>query len=137
MKYQLQLKPFEKKEGIKYKIIQITDIALHSSNRRPTISIGQKIQRAFIQKKPDRIYGLKPQRLTGEPNPNEVALEFNPNDPELVKMIKKEEKKGFKILIELPKNGIPLTAGKDLKEFMERKNGQRIIRGLAKKEKKV
>jgi hypothetical protein len=130
MEQQLQLKPFERKDGFKYKIIQITDITLHSSDKQPTKSIAKKIQQSFAQKKPGRIYGRCIQKLGNEPNSIEAILDFTKKDPEFIKMIQEEEKNGYKILIELPKAGIPIMAGKDTEEFINSKNGQRILRRI-------
>jgi hypothetical protein len=47
-------------------------------------------------------------------------------------MVQEEESKGFKVLIELPSDGIPVFPSKDTIEFMASKNGKRVIRGLAK-----
>ena len=33
MEYKLQLKPFKHKDGVKYKILQLTDIALHTAKK--------------------------------------------------------------------------------------------------------
>ncbi len=130
MECQLQLKPFEKKDGFKYKILQITDIALHSSDRQPTKSIAKKIRQAFSQKKPGRLYGFKIQKPTDEPNSIEAVMDLVQKDPGLIKMIQEEEKNGYKILLGLPKDGIPIILGKDAEEFINSKNGQRVIRGI-------
>lgn len=61
-----------------------------------------------------------------------VFLDLLKNDLDFMKMIKEEESKGYKILIELPPHGIPILAGKDTQEFINSKNGKRVLRGLAK-----
>ncbi|MDD2637320.1 MAG: hypothetical protein PHW82_17670 [Bacteroidales bacterium] len=134
MEYQLQIKPFEKKDGVKYKLITITDIALHTSKMNPTISLGKKIKESFKFKKPGRIYGLIPKVQSSSPSSEEnmFMLDMLKKDVSFMKMIQEEEKKGYKILVGFPKEGIPVFAGKDTKEFINSKNGKRIIRGLAK-----
>jgi len=128
MPYELQIKPFEKKDGVKYRIIQMTDIALHTSEKRPTTSFVSKLRSLLQFKKPVRIYGS----LQNQPNGNVPNLDSIKNNPELVKMIQEEEKKGYKVLISVPKTGVPVFPGKDTVGFINSKNGQRIIRGLAK-----
>jgi hypothetical protein len=53
-------------------------------------------------------------------------------DPEFMKMVQEEEKKGYKILIDIPRE-LPLFPGKDTMDFINSKNGKRILRSLAKK----
>ncbi|HBA36715.1 TPA: hypothetical protein DCZ15_02450 [Candidatus Falkowbacteria bacterium] len=130
MDYQLQLKSFEGELGFKHKILQITDITLHSSDRQPTKSIGKKIRQAFSQKKPGRFYGFKIQEPTGKQNSVEAVMELVKKDPELMKVIQEEEKNGYRIFIGLPKDGVPILLGEDAKEFINSKNGQRVIRGI-------
>ncbi len=130
MDYKVELKPFVEKDGVKYKIIQITDIALHTANRIPTLSVGKKIQKAFEKNKPDRIYSTIEKFSTSDHR--EFTLNLLKADPDFVKMVQAEEAKGYKILIELPKEGIPVFAGKDTVEFIKSKNGKRFTRGIAK-----
>ncbi len=130
MKYELELKPFEKRDGLKYKIIKVTDIALHTTECDPS-SLGKKIKQSFKNNKPGRIYG----QIQGNISPLDDMLSFLEKikkDPDFIKMVQKEEKKGYKILVALPKTGIPIFPGKDTQEFINSKNGKRIIRGLAK-----
>jgi hypothetical protein len=128
MPYELQIKPFEKKDGVKYRIIQMTDIALHTSKKRPTTSFVGKLRSLLQFKKPVRIYRL----LQNQFNGNTFNIDNIKNNPELVKIIQEEEKKGYKVLISLPRTGIPIFPGEDTVDFINSKNGQRIMRGLAK-----
>ncbi|MEO5646455.1 MAG: hypothetical protein ABIO57_01640 [Candidatus Paceibacterota bacterium] len=130
MEYKLQIKPFEHTDGGKYKIIQITDIALHTAKKNPTPSVGKKIQKAFDANKPDRIYSRI--EKTAESDDKKITLELLKMDPDFVRMVEEEESKGYKVLIALPNKGIPVFPGKDTVEFMNSKNGKRLIRGLAK-----
>ena len=130
MDYAIELIPFQKKDGMKYKIIHITDIALHTSQKTPTPSVGKKVQKAFENNKPDRIYSnLKKPTVTGNVT---ITLDILKMDPDFVKMVQAEEAQGYKILIQLPKAGVPIFAGKDTVEFMNSKNGKRLTRGIAK-----
>ncbi len=134
LNYRLELKPAVLKKGGKYRVIQITDIALHSSKKTPTPSVAKKIQKAFTTKKPDRIYGpLQASAVTGN---STLTLELLKQDPDFVKLVQDEEAKGYKVLISIPKKGIPIVPGKDTLEFMNSKNGKRVLRGLAKGERK-
>lgn len=130
MKYKIEVKPFIKKDGINYKIIQITDITLHTSEKTPTVLAGKKIQKAFKNNIPGRIYATI-ENGTISKNRN-LTLDLLKNDPDFIRMIQEEESKGYKVLIALPNEGIPLLAGSDTVEFINSKNGRRIIRGLAK-----
>lgn len=134
MNYELQLNRFVPKKGQKYKKIEITDITLHTSHKEPS-SIGKKIRQAFKSMKPGRIYGsisyAEPTIPSSSPESKSSIIDLMKKDPEFVKMIREEEEKGYKVLIELP-DQIPVLAGKDTIEFMASTNGQRILRGLAK-----
>jgi hypothetical protein len=134
MDYEVTLQPAVMKNGVKYKIIQITDIAIHTAKKTPTSSITRKFQEAFTNDKPDRIYS-KIEKPTISEN-GAFTLDLLKTDPDFVKMVQEEELKGFKVMIALPKNGIPIFAGKDTVEFINSKNGKRIIRGLAKEKDK-
>jgi hypothetical protein len=134
MEYKLKLQPAVMKKGVKYKVIQITDIALHTSKKTPTPSVGKKMQKAFKNNKPDRIYS--PIEKNPVLDSRTFTLDLLKMDPDFVKMVQEEESKGYKILIALPNDGIPVVAGSDTVEFMNSKNGKRIIRGLAKKKSK-
>jgi hypothetical protein len=131
MEYELQLKPFVRKDGFKYKIITITDIALHTAKKKSTSSLGEKIKKSFITGEPGRVYApiQKPSPSFGG---NMLILDMIKKDPVFLKMVQEEEKKGCKILVALPKSGIPVFAGEDTKDFIISKKGKRILRGLAK-----
>ena len=134
MDYKLELKPAVMKNGQKYKIIQITDLQLHTAPKTPTPSVGKKMQKAFEADKPDRIYSKIDKTAVSEDHT--FTLELLKMDPDFVRMVQEEEAKGYKVLIAFPNQGIPVVPGKDTVEFMNSKNGKRIIRGLAKKNRK-
>ncbi|MEZ4211115.1 MAG: hypothetical protein R3B39_02405 [Candidatus Paceibacterota bacterium] len=60
------------------------------------------------------------------------ALELLKRDPDFLKMIQKEQSQGYRVLIQLPKDGIPMVAGDDTIEFLKSKNGKRLLRGFEK-----
>lgn len=134
MDYELQLKPAVLKNGTKYKIIQITDIALHTAKKTPTPSVGKKMQKAFATDKPDRIYA--PIQKSNVADNRTFTLELLKQDPDFVKLVREEEAKGYKVLVSLPRAGIPIVPGQDTVEFMNSKNGKRLLRGLAKGKRK-
>jgi hypothetical protein len=134
MDYKLELQPAVTKKGVKCKVIQITDIAVHTSKKTPTPSVGKKIQKSFSNNKPDRIYS--PIEKGPISDRRTFILNLLKMDPDFVKMVQEEESRGYKVLIALPNEGIPVVAGPDTVEFMNSKNGKRIIRGFAKEKDK-
>lgn len=130
MDYKLVVKPATPKNGQKYKVIQITDIALHTAEKTPTLSLGKKMQRAFATGKPDRVYA--PIQKPDMAGTRELTVELLVQDPDFMKLVRDEEARGFKVLLALPKGGIPIVPGKDTVEFLKSKNGKRILRALAK-----
>lgn len=136
MEYKLEFKPTERKPGMKYKTILLTDIMLHSMPKKPS-TFGSKLKRAFNSfGKAGRIY----QHINTNPEPtkeNPGAFKIDvltqlKNDPAFIKYVTEEQKKGIEIVIQIPKAGLPIFAGKDMVEFIKSKNGQRIIRGFEK-----
>jgi hypothetical protein len=132
--YQLQLKPAVLKNGAKYRIIEITDIALHTAKKTPTPSVGRKVQKAFVAKKPGRIY--RPIEESVVTDGRGYILELLKQDPDFVKLVQEEEAKGYKVLVSIPKGGVPTKFGTDTEEFLQSKNGKRLLRGLAKDNRK-
>lgn len=131
--YKLEIKPYVKQDGVKYKVIKVTDFTFHTSAKRPAISFVEKIKEMFKFKKPARIYGPITYQDTPDPNKrNLFTLNFLNQDPDFIKMVKEEENNGYKILIELPAEGVPILAGEDTKEFASSIRGKRILRRLAK-----
>lgn len=134
MGYELQLKPFERKEGFKYKILEITDVAIHTSHKRTTENMGEKIKVAIESNSPGRIYtSMDSQNRLETGLINFDALNKN---PDLIRFIQEQEKQGIKILLHFPKNGVPIVAGKDTVEFIESTKGKRVLRWLDNKKKK-
>lgn len=130
--YELKLHPHKAVAGMKYKVIQLTDIQLHSAYKRATASLGKKMRQAFETKTAGRIYNSLSKPLTTKEDYSFImqVLQF---DPDFVKMIQEEEAKGYKVLIALPKEGIPVFLGKDTLKFLDSKNGKRFLRGIDKK----
>lgn len=130
MNHTIELKPYNHKDGQKYKIIEITDIQLHTTKKTPTFSVDKKIQKAFKDNKPDRIYRKIEKPLISD-NKTFILQMLKVNE-DLLKMIQEEEANGYKVLLSLPRQGIPVFSGKDTVEFINSKNGKRVIRGIAK-----
>ncbi len=53
-------------------------------------------------------------------------------DDDFVRMVQEAEADGYKVVIGVPKTGIPVVLGSDTQEFIQSKNGKRVLRGLAK-----
>lgn len=135
MEYKLEIKPYTAENGVKCKIIQITDFTLHTAKKQPTPSIGNKVKEVFDADEPGRIYApieAFPKTEGYSLDQKADILERIKKDPEFMKMVAEENRNGYKVLLALPRAGIPVLAGKDTQEFMQSKNGKRIIRGLAK-----
>lgn len=133
MPYEMRLQPAVLKNGVKYKTIQITDLTLHANNKRPTLNVAKKISDALERHEPGRIYSKIEKQERNESGSHEFAMTILRNDPEFVRMVQEEERKGYKILIAFPKAGVPIFLGEDAREFMDSTKGKRILRHLAKK----
>lgn len=135
MEYKLEFRPTERKEGMKYKTILLTDIMLHTSPKKTT-TFGSKLRNAFSMfNKPGRIYQPLPkiEAKSEEPNTFKIGiLNYLQNDPNFIQYVTEEREKGFEVVIQIPKVGLPIFPGKDTVEFIKSKNGQRVLRGLAK-----
>jgi len=133
MKYKLQVQPFrKKKKGFKYRILEVTDVSIHTSKKKPSDPI-KKIREAFNANQPGRVYvpiGVMQEKTIKQQKVS--VLDFLMKDPKIAEMIYVEEQKGYKILIEIPSDGVPIKLGKEAEEFIDGKNGKRVVRGLAK-----
>lgn len=130
MNQQIQLKPFVAKDGQKYKIIQLTDVALHTSTKRATPSHGKKIAKSFDRMEPGRVYSpIDKNPIAPDGSINLNAIKF---DEEFIRMVQEAEAEGYKVLLGVPKGGMPVVPGSDTVEFMKSKNGKRVLRRLAK-----
>jgi len=132
--HKLELKPYKAVDGAKCKVIQLTDIKLHTAKRRPTPSFGKKVRESFESNTPGRIYNTIPEISVVQDNKSYI-MEILRLDPDFMKMVQEEEAKGYKILLSIPKEGLPTLPGEDTIEFMNSKNGKRILRGIDKSKK--
>lgn len=130
MEQVLEIKQFEKKEGKKYKTIQITDIALHADQRATTPSFGKKLKEVLRSGKPGRTYSQI--NKFGNSESHTFIIDLLKNDPEFLELIREEEAKGYTVLISLPNSGIPIVAAKDTIDFVNSVKGKRILRRLYK-----
>lgn len=124
--------PTQATAPVKYKVIQLTDLKLHTAPKRPTPSFGRKVREAFQRNTPGRVYNTLPQPMVPK-NDNSFILEILKLDPDFVKMVQEEEAKGYKVLISVPKEGVPVLLGEDAIEFLDSKNGKRLLRKLDKR----
>ena len=127
---ELQLNPYVAKAGDKVKIILITDIKLHSSQKRNTTSVGKAFGKSLRTEMPGRLY----RNNTNISNIDEKNKTFKlaipdifSQDENLKREVKYWQDLGYKVLLQIPKE-IPIYAGEDLKEFMNSVNGKRIQR---------
>lgn len=128
MQYEAELKPFVAKDGQKYKVIYLTDLKFHTASKKPTPSFGKKVRESFQNNTPGRVYNNLPKSLETQ-NENSLILQL---DSDFVKLVQEEEANGYKVLIGKPKEGIPTLPGEDTIEFLDSKNGKRLLRGLDK-----
>jgi hypothetical protein len=135
MEMQIEIKPFVANHGQKYKIIHITDIALHTSDKLLTPSHGKKLEKAFEHMEPGRI--VSPLEQSSISADGSIDLKLLAMDEDFVRMIRNEEAKGYKVLIQIPKTGIPVVPGADTIEFMKSKNGKRILRKLSNQKRQI
>ncbi len=129
METKLEFNPFIQKPGVKYRIISITDIILHSNNGIVESKAGNKTRKAFAFMKPGRIYSRSIPNSVFE-NPREFIIERLKNDPSYIAYIQQEAQRGYTILLHIPKEGVPIKFGEDAIQFIESDNGQRVIRKL-------
>ncbi len=127
--YELQLKRCTPIHGQKYKVLELTDFLMHTTKHPQTKSVGRKVAKAFRNDKPGRIYSP----TTGDIGKDWSAFAENlQKDPSFIEYVRQEEAKGYKVVLQLPKQGVPLDFGSDTKEFLKSKNGKRLLRRLAK-----
>ncbi len=131
MSYKLELKPYIPQEKQKCIVLQLTDIQLHTRSM-PQSSIGKNFKKSIETNTPGRVYSPIKNPQVDDNNFKLTILDFAKNYPELSKAIFDYQNQGYKVLIKFPKDGLPVFAGKDTVEFIKSKNGQRIVRGLAK-----
>ena len=120
------------KKGEKVIVLQLTDIQLHS-NARPTQSVGGAIRRSIENNKPGRVFSSFETEKSDE---SQLALKmkmpFVMNDPALKQAIHDYQRQGYRVMLQIPKAGLPIMLGKDAQEFMRSTKGKRIIRKINK-----
>ena len=132
--YKLELKPYEAVDGVKYKVIELTDIKFHSTQKTPTPSFGKKVRESFELNVPGRAYSTLP-KPTAKQDYKSHIMELLQLDPDFMKMVQEDQAKGYKILLSIPKEGLPILPGEDTIDFMNSKNGKRLLRKLDKNKK--
>ncbi len=118
------------KKGEKVIVLEITDIQLHT-NARPTQSVGGVIQRSIEHNKPGRIFSSleKPQESSAS---IKVKFPFEMKDPVLKQTIHGYQTRGYRVMLKVPKSGLPMYLGKDGVDFMNSTRAKRILRKLKK-----
>ena len=128
MQQQIEVKQLVPKHGQKYMVLQVTDIMLHVAEKRATTSVGQRIKDLFKTGKAGRVYAPIAQQVKDDKR--SAVLKLLQNDPVFVGAVSEYESKGYKVVIALPNDGIPVLAGEDTKRFINGTKGQRILRRL-------
>ncbi len=121
------------KKGEKVIVLVLTDIQLHM-NARPTPSVGAVVQRSIEHNKPGRIFSpLQMPKLGGsDENEIHVQLPFGANDPKLQETVRHYKQLGYRVMLKVPPH-MPIKLGNDATQFMNSKNGKRLIRGMKKR----
>lgn len=118
------------KKGEKIIVLELTEIQLHT-NARPTQSVGGAIQRSIEHNKPGRIFSSleKPQESSTS---IKVKFPFEMNDPVLKQTIHDYQTQGYRVMLKVPKSGLPMYLGKDGVDFMNSTRAKRILRKIKK-----
>jgi hypothetical protein len=121
------------KKGKKIIILQLTDIQLHS-NARPTQSVGGAIRRSIENNKPGRIFSSLEKKQESNTDQNSIAfsMPFTMDDPVLKQTIHDYQQQGYRVMIKMPRSGLPIHLGKDAVEFINSTRGKRILRKMKK-----
>ena len=133
----LQLNRVKKlpKKGEKVIILELTDIQLHS-NVRHTKSIGGAVRRSIEKKKPGRVFtSLETSNSPHDENALKFKIPLATNDPVLKQTIQDYQQQGFRVLLQVPKAGLPIYLGRDAEEFMKSTKGRRVLRKIEKDKK--
>lgn len=128
-------KPIQK--GEKVIVLELTDIQLHM-NARLTPSVGAVVQRSIEHNKEGRIFSSLPSPRSEDSDSNSIRVElpFGANDPKLAEAVRHYQQLGYRVMLGVPKH-MPIKLGRDAVEFMNSKNGKRLIRGLEKNNPKL
>jgi hypothetical protein len=130
MEYKIQTKIIQADPNTKYKIIVITDIALHTGIKRQS-SVGYKVQKAFENNSPDRVYF--PMNLSNYSRERLSIPYLLDKDEKFKEFVLNQQMQGYKVCVELEHiTNIPVRLGKDTIEFLNSINGKRLLRGLEK-----
>lgn len=131
MPYKLELNPATLNQGDKVYLIQITDIALHVDGTRATGSVGKKIKKAFEKGTPGRLYSPINTEMFSQEKYLTIAQHLN-NDPDFIQFVADKNKEGYRVILGLPKAGVPIVPGEDTIKFINSTKGKRILRRLYK-----
>ncbi|TXH01631.1 MAG: hypothetical protein E6P95_01460 [Candidatus Moraniibacteriota bacterium] len=119
------------KKGEKLIVLELTDVQLHT-NVRPTKSIGGVVERSIDYKKPGRINSplKKPSESDIATKSIPITLPFLMEDPSLKQAIHKYQQQGYRVMLKMPKEGLPIYLGKDAVDFMKSTTSRRLLRKI-------
>lgn len=119
------------KKDEKVIILELTDIQLHS-NARLTQSVGGAVERSIDHNKSGRIYSplKKPSGSDIDQKSIPITLPFLMEDPTLKQAIYKYQQQGYRVMIKMPKEGLPIRLGKDAVDFMKSTTSRRLLRKI-------
>jgi len=106
----------EKEHKDEYYDVFLTDFQMHVTKPRKPLPWYRAILKSFRNKKPGRFYTKNAKIDINEDGTFETAI---PLLPTIQEEIKKAKKSGKKVRFIIPKEGVPIFAGKDLVEKMK------------------
>ena len=110
-------------------VIEVTDMSVHTKQFTSSPSVGKKLAKALDKNEATRVYI----QTTGDLETDKLAIQHKiANDPGLIKLVQDTNATGNKVFFSFPEGGTPIQLGKDTTEFLNSKNGKRVLRGLAK-----
>lgn len=115
-------------------ILQVTDIQAHTSLFR-TSDFAKTVEKSTKKQEGGRLYS------TFSRETNQIISVFEDgvmkstlpylDQTQLTSLVKKYELEGKRVYLSIPE-GLTLSPGKDAVEFMNSKNGKRLVRGMNK-----
>lgn len=112
----------------------LTDLTMHTTNTPATTNAGKVVERSFRSNKPGRFV---PANIEYEPTSDgkfHIKMDSLQNNTDFQRYVAQQRQRGIDVRITVPAN-LPIYAGNDTQEFINSKNGKRLLKGLAKNNK--